>query len=1191
MRKTSKPTTFETEERMHHPRPSQLTGLLLLVLLFAGAQAAAAAPIAQPIVPLLENDTGILGSGSSPQEFENLGERTVFIAAGILWVTQGTPETTESLSSSPLRFVARVGHLLYYLGYGPSGEADLWRTDGTREGTLAISSSLALDDRDFNPFNFSPAVLGQTLYFIRRSNELWRTQGTLETTEKIIEIEGLEKVIAFRESLILITQSALWISDGTSAGTETVAGGLIVEAYHQVRVSGERLYFTSSVNHDYDTPTRLWALDSLDGPPQEIATSRETDFLSILADHQGDLVFLNSSETEGVEIWKVKAGSVTPTQLTSFTEAEPFPRLAENWFWNVNGTSYFLVGPFLPTLWKVEEGVAGQQQISSDCPPANCPSDAYETQRFGNLLVYSPDPPSGEPQTFLITDGNVSGTRPLRDLCTPGCDGPIVHVKAVEDSLFFVSESGPNHLLFRTDGSVGGTFEIGSFRRNDPQDGLVRNGARTPFGWILNLFTSRHGYEPWVLKDEIGELSLLEDLSLPTPGRPLGEALAATTNELVFLTGNYNSDDPDESIEVLRLGPDGSPRRVQGVPESPIRSISTDGNRAFLQVWTESLDVELYLLESPRNETRFLGQFDPPTQLVSWQGKTYFLVERDSTAGLWVTDGTAAGTQRAFGPPTQDFAQYFALHATSRGLLFATFDESGETSLWISDGTEGGSVQLGVLPPGSRVFPPRLSQPLETAYRIYLTSCFNRRQSLWEIDPDGRTVDLVAPVGSCSGASSLSQTDHGVVFMSTQNGNFPRIPEANLWKFEESNSGAGEVIHLARESFDPGPIELTAFAGSTFLPFPNQEYGLELWRTDGSADGTFMVKDLNQGPASSAPTSLTPFGDQLYFTADDGAHGRELWVTDGTEEGTRLVHDIFPGAQSSNPRELTLVEDRLYFTAESGIRLPELWVLPLDGSGPPCRASEETLCLQGQRFQVEAQWRDFQSLRGTGKAVSLSEDTGYFWFFDNENVELVTKVLDGQAINDHYWTFFGALSNVEYWLTVTDTESGLTRRYYNRPRNFASVGDTQSFGPRGASLDYSPAPTTTPSFQPMVESSYLNETSPMTECVPSSQRLCLNGGRFAVEAQWTDFQGNSGAGIAREVTDDTGTFWFFQPSNTELILKVLDGRTLNNRFWVFYGSLSNVDFDITVTDTQSGRVKRYQNRDRQFASVGDTRAF
>ena len=116
-------------------------------------------------------------------------------------------------------------------------------------------------------------------------------------------------------------------------------------------------------------------------------------------------------------------------------------------------------------------------------------------------------------------------------------------------------------------------------------------------------------------------------------------------------------------------------------------------------------------------------------------------------------------------------------------------------------------------------------------------------------------------------------------------------------------------------------------------------------------------------------------------------------------------------------------------------------------SAAACTPGATALCLSGGRFRVEAAWKDFQGNTGAGQAVGLTGDTGYFWFFTNTNVEAVIKVLDARPINNHFWVFYGALSNVEYTLTVTDTVTGIVHTYKNPSRLFASVGDTLAFGP------------------------------------------------------------------------------------------------------------------------------------------------
>ncbi len=107
--------------------------------------------------------------------------------------------------------------------------------------------------------------------------------------------------------------------------------------------------------------------------------------------------------------------------------------------------------------------------------------------------------------------------------------------------------------------------------------------------------------------------------------------------------------------------------------------------------------------------------------------------------------------------------------------------------------------------------------------------------------------------------------------------------------------------------------------------------------------------------------------------------------------------------------------------------------------------SEEVL-LNGGRFRVEVFWRDFQDRTGAGQLAVRSDDSAIFYFFDAANWELMIKVLDGCGLNGHYWVFAAATTDVEYTLTVTDTEAGDVKQY-NNPLGTASaaVTDTNAF--------------------------------------------------------------------------------------------------------------------------------------------------
>ncbi|MEM1203821.1 MAG: SGNH/GDSL hydrolase family protein [Acidobacteriota bacterium] len=263
----------------------------------------------------------------------------------------------------------------------------------------------------------------------------------------------------------------------------------------------------------------------------------------------------------------------------------------------------------------------------------------------------------------------------------------------------------------------------------------------------------------------------------------------------------------------------------------------------------------------------------------------------------------------------------------------------------------------------------------------------------------------------------------------------------------------------------------------------------------------------------------------------------------------------------------------------------------------PCVEGPETLCLAEGRFTVEVEWTDFEGMEGRGQAVPQTGDTGFFWFFDEKNLELVVKVLDGTASNGNFWVFYGALSDVEYTLTITDSETGRRRIYENPSGNLASVGDTGAFpgdddggsAGDGRSFDSGPAVATpAPNGRIFALPKAPRETD--GTCTPDETTLCLSS-RFQATVRWTDFDGNSDAGMSGTLTDETGYFWFFDENNVELVLKVLDGRMSNDHFWVFFGSLSNVEYVLTVTDTVTGETMEYTNPLGTFGSLADTTAF
>lgn len=122
----------------------------------------------------------------------------------------------------------------------------------------------------------------------------------------------------------------------------------------------------------------------------------------------------------------------------------------------------------------------------------------------------------------------------------------------------------------------------------------------------------------------------------------------------------------------------------------------------------------------------------------------------------------------------------------------------------------------------------------------------------------------------------------------------------------------------------------------------------------------------------------------------------------------------------------------------------------------------------------------------------------------------------------------------------------------------------------------------------------------VAKCSPTDSILCIDtagAGRFRVAATFATTQsgGRSGVGgaisLASLGVSQGGLFWFFAPDNPEVLVKVIDGCALNNKFWVFLTAGTNVGFSVSVTDTVTGRAKTYTNPDLHAATpVQDTSA-
>jgi hypothetical protein len=213
------------------------------------------------------------------------------------------------------------------------------------------------------------------------------------------------------------------------------------------------------------------------------------------------------------------------------------------------------------------------------------------------------------------------------------------------------------------------------------------------------------------------------------------------------------------------------------------------------------------------------------------------------------------------------------------------------------------------------------------------------------------------------------------------------------------------------------------------------------------------------GPVRSEDGGATWSQAALLPSAADGRaalyDGGTRWTDHGMTPQTlqadgQLVGRVFASAVSATIVGQVESGD-LFSSMDSG----ETWspVAPVGRTceaGQPCVALASLLCLAGGRFRARVAFGTFGAggeilQTGFGHAVPLTLDAGAFWFFSENNIELVVKVVSGEAVNGHWWVFIGALTDVDYDLEIDDTLTGARWTHHNDAGTLASVADTNAF--------------------------------------------------------------------------------------------------------------------------------------------------
>ena len=1150
---------------------------------FAVATLVSSAALASPVafrVADIETTVDTRGS-SSPRLQARLGDWLYFSATEALhgeelWRTDGTAAGTELVadicpghcSSWPRVMTTGAGRLLFSVELDPLGR-EPWSSDGTAAGTRALGDLCpgSCSSVDLDSARRSASLPDVTLFVASEpagGRELWQTDGTPAGTSRIADLwpgpsgSDPDTLTTFAGRVYFAAREPahgleLWSTDGTAAGTRLANDFDNGPFGSQVAVLGA-IENGLLLRESTGTLSDLWIvqpsgqLRPLGDKPCGYSCGA-VDALAVgnwMAISTGNALWRTDLTWEGtVKLAAIPVGGDTAPQNLTRAGGRVFFRANRAELWVSDGTP------------------SGTHLVRSLGSTSSTGSGPFALTAVGEDVVFAAWTSQGvEP---WISDGTEAGTHildlapgPASSLASPYDFVSPPTLAELGGRVFFpASTADTGRELWSTDDSSTGAHLVADIHRDAGSNpaGLMTWQGR------LHFSASREGsgFDLWTSDGTAAGTTLLRDL--PAQSGPSIER-AAFGDRLYFAAA-----DPPADFQLWRT--DGTPGGTEPLDGTDgwAHGFTVLGSRLLLfanpedQGCYETDCSELMALDAGDDEVSLVAEINPfVSSIPYWPdvpmsagahdltvlgSRLLFAADDGGTAGdeLWTSDGTPAGTR-----PLVDLCAgpcgSYPRHLRQLGdrVLFTTGNWLSSLQLWRTDGTAVGTLWL-------RSFP--MAGP-----------------------PGGPLHGDIAVAGS-----------RAYFFVATAAGD-------ELWSTDGTGAGTMRVSDLALDGSPAWARRLTAVGERLYFAVYHASTGEELWTSDGTAAGTRIVADLAPGAASGTPTTLTAIDGLLAFAATDGTSGLEPWISDGSAGGTYRLQDIAPGAAASSPEELMRFGDLLVFTAGDVEHGRELWAARwVDVVASRCHSTATTLCLQGGRYAVTARWKTTIA-SGDGHAVPRTDESGLFWFFGAANTELIVKVLDGSAVNGKFWVFFNSLSDVEYDVDVVEVASGARRTYHHAPGNLCGQADTSAFsaattvsasgGLTGASVAAHVA--STPAIAP-----------PSTDaaCTASATTLCLQQDRFAVQVDFLDplHGGAATAALAIPDGEESGLFSFFGGANFELGVKVLDGRPVNGKHWLFHAALTDVDYTLRATDTATGTTRTYHHAPGQLCGGADTDAF
>ncbi len=403
------------------------------------------------------------------------------------------------------------------------GEEPCW-TDGTSSGTRLIADTRRIDGSS-DPFAFVPLVDRVVMAAgTSHGQALCSTDGTPAGTLEIGPWNPQVPFTAFgstslgRTAVLPVqlgtgcqdTETALWRTDGTPAGTRRIDGpafgSKLLGDFTRV---GSDVYFTSHTDTIGDF--ELWITDGTPVGTRMVAPipASSASLQHFLVEYRGLLYFASEDVDHGVELWG-SDGTLAGTGLVA--DIVPGPASSSPGFMVVSGGNlYFRDLAAGRLLWVTDGTAAGTRSISDLGGGVSLVGPSATTPLGGGLFFTAYCSATGTEPWF--TDGTIAGTVELADIAPGPARAQLMSVTAAGRLVWFVTDdgSGGGWEPWRTDGTPAGTFRIGDLRPGSASSdahAFVDARGTTFFSATDGL----HGAELWRSDGTAAGTSMLEDL-------------------------------------------------------------------------------------------------------------------------------------------------------------------------------------------------------------------------------------------------------------------------------------------------------------------------------------------------------------------------------------------------------------------------------------------------------------------------------------------------------------------------------------------------------------------------------------------------------------------------------------------------------------------------------------------------------